>query len=208
MPIKMNLNGQRFGKLVVIGESKKRANGSVHWWCQCDCGNLTCVSGSQLKLKRKKSCGCLQKEITLARQITHNQSKSRTFRIWDNMLTRCNNPNSDRYHDYGGRGIKVCKKWHIFQNFYNDMGDCPEGHSIERVDNDGPYSPSNCKWIPLCQQVWNTRARGYSWNEQDQKWRARIRSNYKQIHLGCFDTEKEARQAYQKAKNKRMRGEI
>lgn len=89
---------------------------------------------------------------------THGQSKTPIYRIWKRMRTRCNNPNTGNdARDYMQRGIKVCKRWDKFENFYSDMGECPPGHSIERINNNRGYSPKNCKWIPLFDQASNTR---------------------------------------------------
>jgi predicted DNA-binding protein (UPF0251 family) len=92
---------------------------------------------------------------------THGMSKTRIYEIWKHMLRRCRNPNSSNYSIYGGRGINVCKRWQTFENFFSDMGECPPGHSIERVDNERGYSPENCCWIPIKKQAANRRGNIY-----------------------------------------------
>lgn len=90
---------------------------------------------------------------------THGLSYTPEYRVWAEMLQRCNNPNNPRYNDYGGRGIKVCKEWNRFINFYNDMGPRPSNrHSLDRIDNDGDYTPSNCRWATSKQQIYNRRS--------------------------------------------------
>lgn len=89
-------------------------------------------------------------------KVTHGMSKSRTYRIYSSMKTRCDNPNAIQYADYGGRGIKVCDRWNeSFQHFLEDMGECPNGLSIDRVNNDKGYEPSNCQWATVFQQSRN-----------------------------------------------------
>jgi hypothetical protein len=153
---KIDLTGQVFGRLRVLHCSRKQ--GRVYFWeCLCECGNITEGRVSNLRSGQKLSCGCLHKEVTSNKFRTHGRSNTREFRIWAGMLTRCTNKNHHKYHRYGGRGINVCARWQeSFENFFSDMGICPAGHSLDRINNDGNYEPVNCRWATNKQQSWNS----------------------------------------------------
>ncbi len=156
-------SGLRFGKLTIVEEVGLNRYKKSQWLCRCDCGN-TCISlWNQLQSGLKESCGCYQKESARKRFTTHGESvhsgNSTEYSSWICMKTRCLNPNSEKYKIYGGRGIKICSRWvDSFENFLSDMGRKPtKKHSIERINNDGNYEPSNCKWGTDLEQANNKR---------------------------------------------------
>jgi hypothetical protein len=151
-----DIAGRRFGRLVVA-ELAKRHGGHVHWRCLCDCGKETVVRASHLVGALTTSCGCQQRENTIARFTTHGMSSTREFSSWSAMLARCENKNHPHFKDYGGRGISVCNRWRKFSNFYADMGPRPRGLTLDRINNDGNYEPGNCRWADWFQQAANRR---------------------------------------------------
>lgn len=153
-----DLTGRRFGRLVVISHfTRPRSNGLLrqYWECLCDCGVTTDVRGDGLIGGDYISCGC----AAIDKVSTHRGSKTPEYRSWSGIIQRCLNPKSPSFHNYGGRGIKICRRWRIsFANFLADMGPRP-GHeySIERKNNSRHYTPSNCIWATPKQQSRNTR---------------------------------------------------
>lgn len=152
----VDLTGMRYGKLTVIkslGIDKWRA---MRWLCKCDCGTELVSTSSRLNYKHKMCLNC-QKENLKVIPKTHGQSYSKTYTSWDKMLTRCYKSSDPYYEIYGGRGIKVCDKWKDFKNFYRDMGDRPEGYSLDRIDCNGDYYKENCRWADKDTQNGNKR---------------------------------------------------
>jgi hypothetical protein len=202
----IDLTGEIFGFLSVVGPSGKKDNSrSKQWFCQClRCGNLCIVSAQSLKSSRTSSCGCLGKERRIKANTRHNQSskKHRTlsYKTWDCMMQRCYNENRQSYKDYGGRGIKVCNRWHNFENFYYDMGERPCNMTIDRINPDGDYEPNNCRWASNLEQSHNKRSRGFSWNKKNKKYVAYITVNGKRKHLGYYSNPVDAKNAYVSAK--------
>lgn len=150
MKIRQNLIGKRFGRRVVVSLHGYINEGSIGWNCVCDCGTKSVISTGALNRGNSGSCGCLKKEKA-TRQYQEHKSE---YKAWQSMKQRCYNPNQYWYKRYGGRGIKVCKRWlHSFENFFSDIGSKPSpSHSVDRKNNYLNYTPSNCRWATSVEQ--------------------------------------------------------
>jgi hypothetical protein len=159
-----DLTGQQFGRLTVLSEAP-RQNKQRYWLCRCQCGNEITTRHKTLQNGCTRSCGCLRKEVTVNRFLTHGHTagryrggqQSRTYSLWCAMLRRCRNLQDTHYAYYGGRGITVCERWLVFENFLADMGEAPEGLQLDRIDNGRGYEPENCQWADRIAQSNNKR---------------------------------------------------
>lgn len=157
----IDLTGKRFNRLVVI-EPTRNKSGKYAWKCKCDCGNIVVTQGAQLKNGHIKSCGCYKNDVFKERLTKHGLSRTKLFHVYTGMHTRCEKQNHIAYKHYGGRGIEVCEEWsgeNGFVNFYSwsMKNGYMEGLQIDRINNNGNYSPGNCRWITCKENLMNKR---------------------------------------------------
>lgn len=153
-----NLSGKKFGRLLLLHPTKQTKQGHWIWLCQCDCGNQKEITGSNIVYGRTTSCGCVQRERASTANKEHGLTGTTECRIWQAIKNRTSNRNGQDFDDYGGRGITVCERWsNSFQAFLDDMGERPDGMSLDRINNDLGYFKENCRWATKIEQMNNTR---------------------------------------------------
>lgn len=161
------LTGQRFGRLVVSAfagmSPKPNGRSRALWTCKCDCGSTVSVDGNSLQTGNTSSCGCLRREQLSARNASRGTGAKRhpLYVTWKDMKARCQSQSDPEYHNYGGRGITICDRWLDFWAFVSDVGPRPKGMTLERIDTDGDYVPSNCRWATASEQSRNKRTNRY-----------------------------------------------
>jgi hypothetical protein len=201
--------GNKYGLLTIVSEGPKAEYANKRQvWCKCDCGNenLTLVSTNNLVSGNTSSCGCVGEES----RKTHGMSNTRTYQIHEGMIRRCKPHLADDFPYHAGKGIKVCEEWEVFEKFYEDMGECPDGLSLDRIDVHGNYCKENCRWATNSVQGYNkgldpnntSGKSGVSWYTQSEKWSAEIHVENRHIRLGMFSNFDDAVKAREEAELK------
>lgn len=189
MPNKINdLTGKKFGRLSVVEQCGREKHKSILWRCQCECGKETIASNRSLIGGTVQSCGCLLKERQHEAVTKHGLYNTKLYKKWQSMKTRCGNPNASNYKDYGGRGIRVCDEWaNNFEAFYEwaMSNGYKDGLTLDRIDVEGNYTPSNCRWATIEEQNNNQRkSRIITYNGKSQtigEWAKETGLNYQTI---------------------------
>lgn len=157
----VNIVGQQFGRLTIVTKALNHKHGQSRWWCECRCGEHVITGAQVLRRGESLSCGCWRREQLRAANGKHGHGRTHqdtaTYWSWLEMNNRCTNPHQQAWLDYGGRGISVCSRWLLFENFLADMGERPAGMTLDRRDADGHYEPSNCRWATESEQRRNQR---------------------------------------------------
>ena len=162
----IDLTGKRFERLIVIQRAENSKGGDLTWFCKCDCGGSKIARGNHLREGSTKSCGCLERENRLVINKTHGGACDRLYGVWLGIRKRCFNPNEPAFHNYGGRGITVCSEWSNYKTFsdwamnsgYNPIA-ARCACTIDRINVNGNYEPSNCRWVDMKIQRQNQRTK-------------------------------------------------
>lgn len=160
---RLDLAGQRFGRLVAIMPIGKNKSGGILWKCKCDCGNECIAPTKGLKSGHKRSCGCLHLENYPPSPKKHGEFGTKLYAVWSNMIQRCINPNYPRYKNYGGRGIEVCDEWRDYAKFskWAKENGYDQKLQIDRINNNGNYCPDNCRFVTARDNCYNRRSTVY-----------------------------------------------
>lgn len=193
-----DISGKRFGMLTTICRAGKDKHNNVLWRCDCDCGGHSMVRTRDLKNGNSKSCGCAKTRSVVLRSTKHGYSRHPLYKVWANMCSRCENPKSSFYNRYGGRGVSVCSAWRSNPKVFIDWALChgwEKGLQIDRVDNNGSYTPENCRIASVQTNLHNKsiyknnnsihRYRGV-YTGKSGKYEAVMHFNKKRFHLGSF----------------------
>lgn len=223
---KINLTGKVFDRWTVISEAGRAPGRQVKWFCRCVCGKEREVLGTHLRAGNSTSCGCVKKKRPTPGDRTDRVSRStckvssdRFYQIWNGMKQRTSNPNHPSFNYYGGRGITVCERWLDFGGFHEDTHADYLKHveeygeadtTLDRLNSDGNYEPSNCRWATRTEQARNRRTRsdsstgvtGVGWHADKCKWQAYITPAGKLLHLGYFEKKTDAVEARKAAEEK------
>lgn len=180
--------GMKFGRLTIESIWKRNKNYTAQFNCRCECGGTTHASLQALRQGRTYSCGCGKTERIGALRRRHSLTGTKVYTTWSRMFARCENPKTLNYPKYGGRGIRVCERWHTFENFLEDMGKPPsDQHSLDRIDNNGNYEPDNCRWATTKEQIRNRSiTRLFDLNGESRplgEWCERHGANYELVRL-------------------------
>lgn len=196
------MEGQTFGRFLVLSVNGSDSAGFLYL-CKCSCGAIKTVRGSSLRNGASRSCGCFNREVI----TSHGFSNTPTYSSWVSARSRCRYEKDSSYPRYGGKGIEICDRWYnSFENFLEDMGERPEGKTLDRIDGERGYYPENCRWATLVEQSSNrkhthpslSKYRGVFYKKTNGRWLSSL-SGYEetgQIYIGIYDTDVEAALAY------------